>query len=60
MYFDLVPDNFKRKIEEERHKMQKEMYNAQIKKANAETEVLTGKGKNEAIEIKITRKSERS
>lgn len=60
MYFDLVPDNFKRKIEEERHKMQKEMFDAQIKKANAETENLTGKGKNEPIEIKITRKSERS
>lgn len=36
------------------------MHDTQIKKANAETEALTGKGKNEPIEIKITRKSERS
>ncbi|WP_426883170.1 hypothetical protein [Bacillus mobilis] len=55
-----MPDNFKRKIEEERHKVEKEMHDAQIKKANAETEKLSGKGKNEPIEIKITRKSEQS
>ncbi|HHB2168509.1 TPA: terminase small subunit [Bacillus cereus] len=42
MYFDLVPDNFKRKIEEERHKMHMEVQKANIKKANAEIANLTG------------------
>lgn len=42
MYFDLVPDNFKRKIEEERHKMHMEVQKANIKKANAEIANLIG------------------
>ncbi|MDA2452014.1 terminase small subunit [Bacillus cereus] len=42
LYFDLVPDNFKRKIEEERHKMHMEVQKANIKKANAEIANLTG------------------
>ncbi|HFK1548144.1 TPA: terminase small subunit [Bacillus albus] len=42
MYFDLVPDKFKRKIEEERHRMHMEVQKAHIKKANAEVANLTG------------------
>lgn len=37
-YFDLVPDNFKKQIEEERHKMNKEMQKVQIEKVKADTE----------------------
>ncbi|HEK9103318.1 TPA: terminase small subunit [Bacillus pseudomycoides] len=37
-YFDLVPDNFKRQIEEERHRMQKEMQHVQVEKLKADTE----------------------
>ncbi|PHE75140.1 terminase small subunit [Bacillus wiedmannii] len=35
-YFDLVPDNFKRKIEEERHKMQMEVQKVQIDKIKSD------------------------
>jgi len=41
-YFDLVPDNFKRKIEEERHKMQMEVQKAQIDKIKADTARIKG------------------
>ncbi|OLF64614.1 terminase small subunit, partial [Staphylococcus sp. MB377] len=41
-YFDLVPDNFKRKIEEERHKMQMEVQKAQIDKIKADTSRIKG------------------
>ncbi|MGI0534953.1 terminase small subunit [Bacillus pfraonensis] len=37
-YFDLVPDNFKRQIEEERHRMQKEMQHVQVEKLKADTD----------------------
>lgn len=37
-YFDLVPDNFKKQIEEERHKMQQEMKKVQVEKVKADTE----------------------
>ncbi|MEW4131790.1 terminase small subunit [Bacillus thuringiensis] len=41
-YFDLIPDNFKRKIEEERHKMQMEVQKAQIDKIKADTSRIKG------------------
>ncbi|PFU00010.1 terminase small subunit [Bacillus thuringiensis] len=41
-YFDLVPDNFKRKIEEERHKMQMEVQKSQIDKIKADTSRIKG------------------
>lgn len=41
-YFDLVPDNFKRKIEEERHKMQMEVQKAQIDKIKADISRIKG------------------
>ncbi|MFQ6799921.1 terminase small subunit, partial [Bacillus thuringiensis] len=41
-YFDLVPDNFKRKIEEERHKIQMEVQKAQIDKIKADTSRIKG------------------
>ncbi|MCU5173765.1 terminase small subunit [Bacillus paranthracis] len=59
-YFDLVPDNFKRQIEEERHKMQMEVQKVNVEKAKAEVEKLTGNGNDGPIEIVVTRKSERS
>ncbi|MDT3494908.1 terminase small subunit [Bacillus toyonensis] len=59
-YFDLVPDNFKRQIEEERHKMQMEVQKVNVEKAKAEVEKLTGDGNDGPIEIVVSRKSERS
>ncbi|MDO8159640.1 terminase [Bacillus toyonensis] len=59
-YFDLVPDNFKRQIEEERHKMQMEVQKVNVEKAKAEVEKLAGDGNDGPIEIVVTRKSERS
>lgn len=59
-YFDLVPDNFKRQIEEERHKMQMEVQKVNVEKSKAEVEKLTGGGNDGPIEIVVTRKSERS
>lgn len=41
-YFDLVPDNFKRQIEEERHKMQMEVQKAQVDKIKADTARIKG------------------
>ncbi|WP_176522222.1 terminase small subunit, partial [Bacillus cereus] len=55
-YFDLVPDNFKRQIEEERHKMQMEVQKVNVEKAKAEVEKLTGNGNDGPIEIVVTRK----
>jgi phage terminase small subunit len=46
-YFDLVPDNFKKQIEEERHKMQMEVQKVHVEKMRAEIKELTddhGKG----------------
>nr|WP_264295264.1 terminase small subunit [Bacillus sp. FDAARGOS_527] len=40
-YFDLVPDNFKKQIEEERHKMQMEVQKVHIEKMRAEIKELT-------------------
>ncbi|MDC2867573.1 terminase small subunit [Bacillus sp. BP-3] len=40
-YFDLVPDNFKRQIEEERHRMQQEVQKVQVEKMKAEIKELT-------------------
>lgn len=40
-YFDLVPDNFKKKIEEERHKMQMEVQKVHVEKMRAEIKELT-------------------
>lgn len=40
-YFDLVPDNFKRQIEEERHKMQMEVQRVHVEKMRAEIKELT-------------------
>ncbi|MFA2589973.1 terminase small subunit [Bacillus mobilis] len=60
-YFDLVPDNFKRKIEEERHKMQMEVQKAQVDKIKADTARIKGEdgeeyeddGFKEALEGKV-------
>lgn len=60
-YFDLVPDNFKRQIEEERHKMQMEVQKAQIDKIKADTARIKGEdgeeyeddGFKEALEGKV-------
>ncbi|PGF06493.1 terminase [Bacillus pseudomycoides] len=40
-YFDLVPDNFKRQIEEERHHMQMEIQKVTVEKTKAEIKELT-------------------
>ncbi|PFD98910.1 terminase [Bacillus sp. AFS023182] len=40
-YFDLVPDNFKRQIEEERHRMQIEVQKVHVEKTRAEIKELT-------------------
>ncbi|MED1302815.1 terminase small subunit [Bacillus pacificus] len=45
-YFDLVPDNFKRQIEEERHKMQMEVQKVQVEKTKAEVKELTDDSSN--------------
>ncbi|MCU5706137.1 terminase small subunit [Bacillus wiedmannii] len=45
-YFDLVPDNFKRQIEEERHKMQMEVQKVQVEKTKAEVKELTDDSNN--------------
>ncbi|WP_242298642.1 terminase small subunit [Bacillus cereus group sp. BfR-BA-01424] len=42
LYFDLFPDNFKRKVDEERLHMQQEAQKVQIEKAKAEIQMLTG------------------
>ena len=60
-YFDLVPDNFKRQIEEERHKMQMEVQKAQGDKIKADTARIKGEdgeeyeddGFKEALEGKV-------
>ncbi|WCS66547.1 small terminase subunit [Bacillus phage 0105phi7-2] len=60
-YFDLVPDNFKRQIEEERHKMQMEVQKAQVDKIKADTARIKGEddeeyeddGFKEALEGKV-------
>ncbi|MEH7186487.1 terminase small subunit [Bacillus toyonensis] len=60
-YFDLVPDNFKRQIEEERHKMQMEVQKAQVDKIKADTARVKGEdgeeyeddGFKEALEGKV-------
>ncbi|PFS53459.1 terminase [Bacillus cereus] len=60
-YFDLVPDNFKRQIEEERHKMQMEVQKAQVDKIKADTSRIKGEdgdeyeddGFKEALEGKV-------
>ncbi|KAA1803570.1 hypothetical protein FXB61_005684 [Bacillus cereus] len=60
-YFDLVPDNFKRQIEEERHKMQMEVQKSQIDKIKADTARIKGEdgdeyeddGFKEALEGKV-------
>ncbi|PEQ09120.1 terminase small subunit [Bacillus toyonensis] len=45
-YFDLVPDNFKRQIEEERHKMQMEVQKVHVEKIKAEVKELTDDSSN--------------
>ncbi|MEK4003013.1 terminase small subunit [Bacillus sp. FSL K6-2822] len=45
-YFDLVPDNFKRQIEEERHKMQMEVQKVHVEKMRAEIKELTDDNSN--------------
>lgn len=45
-YFDLVPDNFKRQIEEERHKMQMEVQKVNVEKTKAEVKELTDDSSN--------------
>lgn len=40
-YFDLVPDTFKRQIEEERHRMQMEVQKVNVEKTKAEIKELT-------------------
>lgn len=60
-YFDLVPDNFKRQIEAERHKMQMEVQKAQVDKIKADTARIKGEdgeeyeddGFKEALEGKV-------
>lgn len=56
-YFDLVPDNFKRQIEEERHRMQQEVQKVQKKKLEAEVDKIT-KTDDKPIEIIVKRKGE--
>lgn len=45
-YFDLVPDNFKKQIEEERHKMQMEVQKVHVEKVRAEIKELTDDNSN--------------
>ncbi|PEE04594.1 terminase small subunit [Bacillus pseudomycoides] len=45
-YFDLVPDNFKRQIEEERHRMQMEVQKVHVEKTKAEIKELTDDNSN--------------
>ncbi|MGN4719669.1 terminase small subunit [Bacillus cereus group sp. MYBK226-2] len=45
-YFDLVPDNFKKQIEEERHKMQMEVQKVRVEKMRAEIKELTDDNSN--------------
>ncbi|PEM10760.1 terminase small subunit [Bacillus wiedmannii] len=45
-YFDLVPDNFKKQIEEERHKMQMEVQKVHVEKMRAEIKELTDDNSN--------------
>ncbi|MEK4697903.1 terminase small subunit [Bacillus sp. FSL M8-0063] len=45
-YFDLVPDNFKRQIEEERHRMQMEAQKVHVEKMKAEVKELTDDSSN--------------
>ncbi|MGG1339647.1 terminase small subunit [Bacillus toyonensis] len=45
-YFDLVPDNFKRQIEEERHRMQMESQKVHVEKMKAEIKELTDDNSN--------------
>jgi len=45
-YFDLVPDNFKRQIEEERHRMQMEVQKVHVEKTKAEIKELTDDNNN--------------
>ena len=45
-YFDLVPDNFKRQIEEERHRMQMEVQKVHVEKTKAEIKDLTDDSSN--------------
>lgn len=60
-YFDLVPDNFKRQIEDERHRMQMEVQKANIEKTKADTARIKGEdgeeyeddGFKEALEGKV-------
>lgn len=48
-YFDLVPDNFKRQIEEERHKMQMEVQKVQIEKLKSDM----NKDNNDELTVQI-------
>lgn len=45
-YFDLVPDNFKKQIEEERHKMQMEVQKVHVEKMKAEIKEITDDNSN--------------
>lgn len=45
-YFDLVPETFKRQIEEERHRMQMEVQKVQVEKTKAEVKELTDDSSN--------------
>ncbi|MES9781142.1 terminase small subunit [Bacillus thuringiensis] len=45
-YFDLVPDNFKKQIEQERHKMQMEVQKVHVEKMKAEINELTDDNSN--------------
>ncbi|PEW91874.1 terminase [Bacillus thuringiensis] len=45
-YFDLVPDNFKKQIEQERHKMQMEVQKVHVEKMRAEIKELTDDNSN--------------
>lgn len=57
-YFDLFPDTFKRKVDEERLHMQQEAQKVQIEKTKAEVERLTSNGNDAPIEIIVKRKGE--
>ncbi|MCQ6337769.1 terminase small subunit [Bacillus cereus] len=53
LYFDLFPDNFKRKVDEERLHMQQEAQKVQIEKTKAEIKRIDDGDDNSTIEITV-------
>lgn len=55
-YFDLVPDNFKKQIEKERHKMQMEVQKVHVEKMREEIKELTDDSNNNSKVIIVNDK----